>query len=540
MGFTVTISKKLRGSFTALVCFLVLVTILGFSGITAVKKRLDHIVQDRVEKIILSARMSDSILTAARMSRMILIIESHAKRTELSEKIRAENRKFGEALSQFEKMKFTETGQKLLAELKSAYAQAVPIDERLIDLALKYENEEARALLLAEAAPAMQRVEDTLEAIISRQVANSKTEKEQAEQAIARVRIIVLAVGLSAVLLVIVMGYLIPKGIITPLNQARAVMQEMAAGDLTAAVENGKADETGQLLRTMSSMSASLKTVIAEVKQTADSVAAASHQLAAGADRMSQGIGNQSTRSVQIATASEEMSQTVVDMARNAASIAESATRTLEVARDGRAIVGKSIEEVNRIAETTEQTARNISSLSERSRQIGEIVTVIKDIADQTNLLALNAAIEAARAGEQGRGFAVVADEVRKLAERTSRSTAEISEMIAAMQGDVEAAIHAIGSGKSNVESGVSHAREAGDALNSIVASVNELQGMVQQIASATEEMSSAAEQINIDIKSIADVASENSGTSGQVSDAAQNLERTSTALQEIVGRFKV
>jgi methyl-accepting chemotaxis protein len=234
------------------------------------------------------------------------------------------------------------------------------------------------------------------------------------------------------------------------------------------------------------------------------------------------------------------MSKTVVDIAKNASSMANSATGTTKIAREGESIVSRSVEEVKAIADTVNESSRLMASLGERSKQIGDIIDVIKDIADQTNLLALNAAIEAARAGEQGRGFAVVADEVRKLAERTSQATTEIGSMIGAIQHEVEKAVRNMSDGTKQVAVGVEFAAKAGDALHNIVSSVQGLQAIVQQIASATEEMSSTSEQISSDIETIASVSRETSSSSEQIARSASDLAELSSTLQRLVGRFKV
>jgi methyl-accepting chemotaxis protein len=280
--------------------------------------------------------------------------------------------------------------------------------------------------------------------------------------------------------------------------------------------------------------------VLSETKSAADNLASASQELSAGSEEMSQGMGEQSGRASQIATASEQMSQTVLDIAKNASVMADSATETTKMAHEGEGIVNGSIKEVRAIADTVNESSRIMSSLGEQSKQIGDIIGVIRDIADQTNLLALNAAIEAARAGEQGRGFAVVADEVRKLAERTSGATTEIEAMIGGIQHEVGLAIRSMNDGTKRVAVGVEFASKAGDALHSIVGSVQDLQAMVHQIASATEEMSSTSDQISSDIEAIASVSKETSSSSEHIARSASDLAELSSTLQRLVGRFSV
>jgi methyl-accepting chemotaxis protein len=234
------------------------------------------------------------------------------------------------------------------------------------------------------------------------------------------------------------------------------------------------------------------------------------------------------------------MSQTVVDVAKNTADIAQISTQTNSHAKDGANIVNRSVDEVRAIATTVAESSQVMQRLSESSKQIGSIVNVINDIADQTNLLALNAAIEAARAGEQGRGFAVVADEVRKLAEKTTQATSQINTMISSIQTEVAHANIALDNATLRVESGMEFSRKAGDSLHNIVNSSNNLQSMVQQIASATEEMSTVSETISSDIQSNAEGQKEISAGSGQIAQASSDLARLATELKSVASHFKV
>jgi methyl-accepting chemotaxis protein len=348
--------------------------------------------------------------------------------------------------------------------------------------------------------------------------------------------------GLGLVMILVGTGcaFFISRMLTKPLNRAVLVANAISEGNLQVTITATSEDEVGRLMSAMKTMDERLKEVLSETKSAADSLASSSQELSANSEQMSKGVGEQANRASLIATASEEMSRTVITVARNASAMADSAVETTRIAHEGETIVARSVEEVKGIADTVHDSSHLMASLGERSKHIGDIVEVIKDIADQTNLLALNAAIEAARAGEQGRGFAVVADEVRKLAERTSQATTEIGAMIGAIQREVEKAIRKMEEGTERVTVGVKFATKAGDALQTIVRSVQGLQTMVQEIASATEEMSSTSEQISADIDAIALVSKEASSGSEQIADSAADLAQLSTTLQRLVGRFKV
>ena len=195
----------------------------------------------------------------------------------------------------------------------------------------------------------------------------------------------------------------------------------------------------------------------------------------------------------QIATAMEEMSMTVNEVAHNTTKASDSANQVAGNAREGQLVVSQAVLEMQKVAEIVRSSAVIVKNLGAKSEKIGEFVNVINDIADQTNLLALNAAIEAARAGEQGRGFAVVADEVRRLADRTVASTKEIRLMVNEIQKETALAVESIEKGKAEAEISETLSHQVDESLSNIVCSIESIESVISQIATASEQQAATA-----------------------------------------------
>lgn len=209
----------------------------------------------------------------------------------------------------------------------------------------------------------------------------------------------------------------------------------------------------------------------------------------------------------QIATAMEEMSASVAEVARNASHASGAAVEVSDNAVSGQAVVAEAVEGMRKVARVVRESSDIITQLGSKSDEVKDIVVIIENIAEQTHLLALNAAIEAARAGEEGRGFAVVADEVKKLAESTTRSTKETSDILAEIVSVSAKAVAIMDEGKKEAAAGEELSGKAGEALDKIVTEIDSVKNVITQIATASEQQSSTAEEIAQNLEEITHAA---------------------------------
>jgi methyl-accepting chemotaxis protein len=299
-------------------------------------------------------------------------------------------------------------------------------------------------------------------------------------------------------------------------------------------------DEITVLARDFNVFIQKMHGAVSLVNQASNRLATSTLQLSSTADHVVRAAEGQDARALQSSSAIEHMTITAGEVARNSTEASRIAQETAEIAQSGQAVMMQTVTGIQQISEAVVQAATIITTLGRSSDQIGEIVRVIEDIADQTNLLALNAAIEAARAGEQGRGFAVVADEVRKLAERTTKATKEIGDMIRQIQQDTKNAVATMDQGTAQVGEGVELANKTGEVLSTIHSMVNETAGMVQQIASVAEEQSQATSQIAGDLESMTQTTRQTTSSIAESAQACHELNTLAGDLQKTLSVFKV
>ncbi|WP_045221738.1 methyl-accepting chemotaxis protein [Desulfonatronum thioautotrophicum] len=279
--------------------------------------------------------------------------------------------------------------------------------------------------------------------------------------------------------------------------------------------------------------------VAREVTDMAGSLRGVAHRLSDQMITVSDRIANTEEQTTQAATAMNEMTATVVEIARNSASTAESAAQATQSAQEGGQGVQETVEDVKQVARDTEELARSLNDLARRAEDIGQVLGVINDIADQTNLLALNAAIEAARAGDAGRGFAVVADEVRKLAERTMQATKQVEDVIGTIQSSTREAVRKMEQTRSVVEKTAQKALTTGEALQTIVQQSEGIADMVRNIATAAEQQSVTSDEINESISQVNQLSTANSEDIREADRGIQEITGMSDRLNELVKRFQ-
>ncbi|WP_437181301.1 methyl-accepting chemotaxis protein [Pseudomonas oryzihabitans] len=257
-------------------------------------------------------------------------------------------------------------------------------------------------------------------------------------------------------------------------------------------------------------------------------------------DEASRGLQRQNAEVEQAATAVNEMTSAVEEVARNAASASASAQQSEQSTGVGAARVTETVKAIHGLTDTVSHTSEQIVELAQQAQGIATVVDVIRGIAEQTNLLALNAAIEAARAGEQGRGFAVVADEVRALAHRTQESTREIEQMIGGIQSGSEGAVQAMQRSRDEATATLKIASEAGAALEEIARSITEINERNFLIATASEQQAQVARSVDHNLVSIRDLSIQTSAGAHQTAAAAHEVSRLAVDMNRLVTRFSV
>lgn len=324
------------------------------------------------------------------------------------------------------------------------------------------------------------------------------------------------------------------------LNDALVATQLIAQGDLSVRIQVRGKDEMADVGNGLNRMVQAFSSSLAQVERSSQTVSDAAERIGVSIDRAKRSMSAQQSETEQVATAINEMTTSVADVAQNTEGAAHAAEHASQSSNAGLAKMQETRVTIEALADEVERSAQKVSALAQHSQQIGGVIEVIRNIADQTNLLALNAAIEAARAGEQGRGFAVVADEVRTLASRTQNSTGEIRRIIQELQLATDAAVEQMKAGKLRAQECIDSADQASTSLDAINEGVEQIVGMNTQIASAAVQQHAVSEDINRNVTLIRNgsVALMEGIEDNAVT--AEELSLLAGELRTVVSRFKL
>jgi len=438
----------------------------------------------------------------------------------------------------YEKLIDSEPERKSYSEFTSAWGPYLAAHPKVVEVALQNNPAESDKVIRGESSKYFNLA---IAALDANQDAQRKIAEEQGKEmfrsnSTSRLWIIlgVVVIFISGIFFSLSMSRLVS----IPIGRLAEQAMRVAEGDMSIVIDHSSEDEVGRLSAAFQMMIDNLRGVLARISDSSAQVSSAATQLLSEAKQMADDSHKVVSQAGNMATASEEMAATSGEIARSCVSAAEISERANGAAVTGAAIIKTTVEGMNRIALQVKETAVTVDGLGARSDQIGNIVGTIEDIADQTNLLALNAAIEAARAGEQGRGFAVVADEVRALAERTTRATREIGDMIKAIQQETRTAVANMEEGVREVARGTKDAAESGHALEEILNQIGSVSTQVNQIATAAEEQTATTNQISQNILEINEAVHDAARGANETAIAAEQLANLSGDLRGIVSRF--
>ena len=535
-----TIVRRLGLGFGLFFVMLLASVILGLGHLGSVGGMVDRIVAKEWRKTLLANEAIDLMNANARETFLLFLAQDRpAVKARLADNAQA----IAAKLDELEKLIYKAEAKAMLAEIREqrkVYVASYAGVAKLLDAG---RDAEAAKTMAAETVPALDALLASVDKLIRFQgEILEQTGKDANETYVWARNSLILFLAVMAGVAVALAAWII-RAVTRPLggepDEAKAAVSRIARGDLTqdVALKQGDSDS---LLADMKQMQKALRGMIGALKANADGVASAAHQLSSASEQLAIGTSRQSESASGMAAAVEQMTVSINHVSDSANEARQVTEENGAQSNDGKRVIEETVTEMQEISRTVAHASETIHAVGQNSQKISSIVQVIKDVADQTNLLALNAAIEAARAGEQGRGFAVVADEVRKLAERTAQATTEIGDMIGAVQSSAQAAVGTMQQAVARVESGVTMAHRAGEAMGGIRDGADRVVAAVNEISSALKEQSAASNEIASSVEKIAQMSEENSAATHEAADTAHQLAALAVETRNAVSQFRV
>ncbi|MDG3088345.1 methyl-accepting chemotaxis protein [Vibrio hannami] len=537
-----TVRQKLTFSFGAIIALMIITGVVIWSQLNTAHKIENEVRNDDVPGVKLYLILIDEAGDVYKNTLEVLSGKPNA-----SSDFSDNKAEFFDALSQLEPLESTKetdrANMRLIRQYMNDFVSGV--ESTIIPGFKGIENVENQKKLFAYLDKLMTETLVPLEDLLDKLSAEENSDATIALQTLAdsftTMERVMIAVTVIATLIAVVIGYLLSNSITGRVATLRDMFVKISEGDLTSQeLKDNSGDELSELAQAVNRMQHSLRDLIESISQVGQEVKLVSSDLSEVSSEVVAGANEQANKANLIATASEELTLTIAEVAQQSNSASDMSVESGEAAQNGQHVMNEMVSSIEQVSSHMQSMSQQMGELGKHGEEIGSVIKVIEDIAEQTNLLALNAAIEAARAGEYGRGFAVVADEVRALAERTTNATKEVAVIISAIQTGTHEAVQATDESSQLVALGVSHSDSANGALEQIVSSANHVKDMIHTIATATEEQTAVTKEIASDITVINDISDQSLQLISRSSQSVQSLEQKVTELESLLSRFRI